>query len=108
MFISSEQRLKVRDARIKRYRNGTDKLIELFMQQYSFSDVPEIVSLSTGVLGDNIINCHIAKENGLLEINRNLDADFQNVKLYIKHRVSPLATMINAIKIHNEFIPINL
>lgn len=106
-FTSSEQHVEMREARIKRDSSDSKKLMEWFMQHYPFPDVPEILSLSTGVVGDSSINCHMAKEIGLLAIDRIVGGDFQNVKFYRKDRVLPLATMNNAIKIHDETIPIN-
>ena len=69
-FTSSEQHVEMREARIKRDSSDSKKLIEWFMQHYPFPDVPEILSLSTGVVGDSSINCHMAKEIVLLAIDR--------------------------------------
>ncbi|XP_057656427.1 uncharacterized protein LOC130893976 [Diorhabda carinulata] len=104
-FTSSEQHVEMRESRIKRDTSDSKKLMDWFTQHQPFPKVADILCLTTGVVGDSTINCHMAKEIGLLSIDRIVGGDFETVKFYRKDRVLPLATMKNAIKISDETIP---
>ncbi|KAF2885965.1 hypothetical protein ILUMI_20208 [Ignelater luminosus] len=93
-FTRSEQHVEMREARIKRDSTNSEKLIEWFMQHYPFLDVSEILSLSTVVVGDSSINCHMSKEIGLFATDTIVGGDFQNVKFYI-HAVDKDDKMAN-------------
>ncbi|GBO36648.1 hypothetical protein AVEN_79457-1 [Araneus ventricosus] len=66
-----------------------------------------LISISTGVVRDSRINCHMVKEKGILGIKKIEGTNFYTVKFRRNDRVQPLALMSNAIKVHNENISIN-
>ncbi|CAH2005907.1 unnamed protein product [Acanthoscelides obtectus] len=104
-FTSSEQHVEMRESRIKRDTSDSKNFMDWFTQHHPFPNVGDILSLTTGVVGDSTINCHMAKAFGLLSVDRIVGGDFETVIFYMKDRFLPLATMKNAIKISDETIP---
>ena len=67
---STEQHVDSRDSRINTDNADIKKLIEWFTLHYPFPTNNQIVSISTGVMGDEKINCHNAKEIGLQSMEK--------------------------------------
>lgn len=67
----------------------------------------EIMSISTGVVGDDKINCHLAQEIGTIGVSKIIGENFDSVKFKRKEKVLPLATVSNSIKVNQDIIPIN-
>ena len=82
-------------------------MVEWFKQYNPFPENPNLISISNGVVGDSMINCHMAKEIGTLGIKRIEGGNFHTVKFKRNDRVQPLALMSRAIKVHGESISIN-
>lgn len=106
-FTSSEQHVDSRDSRIQRDNDDAKKMLEWFHQYPPFPETPEITSISSGIVGDDRINCHMSREMGMQSLNRILGGDFQSVKFKQNDRVKPLAFVNCAIQLQNKTIAIN-
>ncbi|GBO28443.1 hypothetical protein AVEN_103963-1 [Araneus ventricosus] len=106
-LTSSDQHLKISDSRVHRDNYDCRKMVEWFKQYNPFPENSNLISISTGVVGDSRINCHMAKEEGILGIKRIEGNNFYTVKFRRNDRVQPLALMSNAIKVHDESVSIN-
>jgi len=60
------------------------------------------MSISTGVIGDEKINCHLAYDIGKESISNIIGSKFGQVKFQRKNRVMPLRGFTSKLKIHNE------
>ncbi|GBO27010.1 hypothetical protein AVEN_238042-1 [Araneus ventricosus] len=69
-LTSSDQHLKINDSRDQGDNDDCRKKVEWFKHYNPFPENSNLISLSTGVVGDSRINCHMAKEEGILGIKR--------------------------------------
>lgn len=58
------------DSRNERDNTDIKKLVQWFALNNPFSTFTQVVSISTGIVGSNKINCHIAKEIGQQSIKK--------------------------------------
>ncbi|KAJ8895908.1 hypothetical protein PR048_001248 [Dryococelus australis] len=98
---SSEQHVELRDSR--RTRSARD----ITPTEHSPGDVDCLRSLSSGVVGDDSINCDQAEYVGLGAIKRIIGSNFGEVKLTHKNRVKPLSAVARSILIRDDFVEIN-
>ncbi|GBM99762.1 hypothetical protein AVEN_268029-1 [Araneus ventricosus] len=82
-------------------------MVEWFKQYNPFPENSNLISICTGVVGDSRINCHMAKEEGILGIKRIKGNNFNAVKFKRNDRVQPLALISDAIKVHDESVSLN-
>lgn len=104
---TTEQHVDIRSARIVRDNEDLKKLINWFSQHSPFPKVDELMSISTGVIGDKTINCHKSQEIGMLGISKIIGNDFDSVKFKRKDKVIPLLAANSSIKIDEVAIPIH-
>lgn len=104
---SSEQHVALKDSAVKRDKKDGTKMYEWLQQHLPFPENPSLYSLSTGVVADERVTCHKAKELGVKSMNSIVGGDFGNVKFKRSDRVQPLAVMRSAIKIDNHMVPVN-
>ncbi|GBN02979.1 hypothetical protein AVEN_255935-1 [Araneus ventricosus] len=64
-LISSDQHLKISDSRVQRGNDDCRKIVEWFKCYNPFPENSNLISISTGVVGDSRINRHMAKEEAL-------------------------------------------
>lgn len=55
-------------SRRKRYRNNIEKLIDWFSKHPPFSEMEELVSLSTNIIATEVTDCHNAYKVGPLNL----------------------------------------
>lgn len=106
-FTTSEQHIEMRNSRINRDNDDVKKLLDWFSQHPSFPEMKEIMSISTGIIGNEKINCHMSQELGIASILKIIDCDFDTVKFRRKDKVTPLAVINTGIRIEEDIIPIN-
>ncbi|GBM05109.1 hypothetical protein AVEN_215419-1 [Araneus ventricosus] len=90
-LTSSDQHLKISDSRVRRDNDDFRKMMEWFKHYNPYPENSNLISISTGVVGDSRINCHMAKEEGILGIKRIEGSNFYTVKFGTNDRVQPLA-----------------
>ncbi|GBN70741.1 hypothetical protein AVEN_164348-1 [Araneus ventricosus] len=90
-LTSSDEHLKISDSRVQRDNDDCRKMVEWLKHYNPSPENSNLISLSTGSVGDSRINCPIAKEEGILGIKRIEGSDFYIVKFRRNDRVQPLA-----------------
>jgi len=101
---TSEQHVELRDSRKARDEQDLQKILSWFESHPPFTvgtDV-QLVSLSTGVVGDSRVNADSVKQIGLTAMNDMIGQTFVDVKLKRKSKVVPLSAMNGTIRIRNE------
>jgi len=61
-----------------------------FKSHDPFTKSENVMSISTGVIGDKQINCHLAYEIGIESMSNVIGSNFGQVKFQRKNRVMPL------------------
>lgn len=87
---TTEQHVDMRNSRIIRDNADLKKLLNWFSQHKPFPKMDEIMSISTGVVGDDKINCHLAQEIGTAGVSKIIGENFDSVKFKRKKKCSPL------------------
>ncbi|KAL4100763.1 hypothetical protein QTP88_020794 [Uroleucon formosanum] len=106
-FKKIEQHVDARLSRISRDTNDLNILLKWFSSHPPFLELNEIISISTGVIGDTTINCHNAYEIGLIEMKKIIGQTYGTVKLKRSNRVLPIAILNSSIRIREEIISID-
>lgn len=106
-FRTCEQHTDARDSRIIRDNKDVHKLVDWFKSHDPFTVSEFVISISTGILGDETINCHKAFEIGNSSMNSIVGTNFEQVKFVRKNRVMPIRGLQSKIKISNEEIVVN-
>ncbi|GBM44752.1 hypothetical protein AVEN_83880-1 [Araneus ventricosus] len=106
-LTSSDQHLEIGDSRVQRDNDDCRKMMKWFKHYNPFPENSNLISISNGVVGYSKLNCHLAKDEGILGIKRIEGSHFHNVKFKRNDRVQPLSLMNNAIKVHDESASIN-
>ncbi|GBN38116.1 hypothetical protein AVEN_100191-1 [Araneus ventricosus] len=88
---SSDEHLKISDSRVQRDIDDCRKMVEWFKHYNPLPENSNLILISTGVVGDSRINCHMAKEEGILGIKKIEGSNFYTVKFRRNDRVQPLA-----------------
>jgi len=100
-FHSGEQHVDASDARIKRDVEDVKKLLDWFNFHDPFPYAENIMSIATGVTGDEKINCHVAWSVGMAGMDKKIGSTFGDVKFQRTDRVLSLLTVNSTIKIHD-------
>lgn len=106
-FSSSEQHVEMRSSRINRDSDDAKNLMDWLCQHSPFPEVKELMSISTGVIGDEKINCHMSQEVGSAGISKIIVSDFYTVKFKRNDRIKSLGVMNAGIRIEDDIVPIN-
>ena len=106
-FSSSEQHVEMRSSRVNRDNDDVKKLMDWLCNHPPFPEVKDIMSISTGVIGDEKINCHMSYEIGCTGISKIIGSDFYTVKFKRNDRIKSLGVMNTAIRIEEDIVPIN-
>jgi len=65
------------------------------------------MSIASGIIGDDKINCYNAYEIGLISMNNMIGQHFHNIKLKRANRVLPLLTVTSSVKVHDIKVAID-
>ncbi|GBM09477.1 hypothetical protein AVEN_141397-1 [Araneus ventricosus] len=79
-LTSSDQDLKINDSRVQRDNDDCRKMIEFVKHYNPFPENSNLISISTGVVGDSRINFYMSKEEGILGIERIERSNFYTEK----------------------------
>ncbi|CAH0556725.1 unnamed protein product [Brassicogethes aeneus] len=104
---TTEQHVDASDSRIKKDAKDKRKLLEWFSTHDPFPEVNKIVSIASGIVGDDKINCYKAREVGLASMAKMTGLTFNNIKLKRADKVVPLLAMTSTIKVHEEKVPVD-
>lgn len=93
--------------RIKQDYEDFMKIIQWFEQYPPFADTNKIMSISTGVIGDQRVNCYQAFNKGLQGIKSITNVELGKVKISRKTTVVPLSIMTSKVNITRKDIPVD-
>ena len=85
-YATSDQHVDASNSRIKRDLKDFNKLTEFFQNHNPFPVTHNIISISSGIVGGDKINCHKAYEVGLQCLKKIVGGDFGSIKLKKKTR----------------------
>lgn len=88
--FTSEQHVDQRDSRMKIDNNHIGILSKWLKIHSPFPELHEIMSISTGIVGNEQINCYKAQEVGQQTMNNVIGDNFSDIKLQRANRVVPL------------------
>lgn len=104
---SSEQHVDARPTRQNRDNADVQQLLGWFQSHDPFPVVNRIVSLSTGVVGGDEINCHKARAIGMEGLKAMVGKNFAEISFSRKQRVLPLSAVTSSLKIANTVVPVD-
>lgn len=104
---TTEQHVDASDSRVKKDAKDIGKLLEWFSTHNPFPEVNKIVSIASGVVGDEKINCYKAREVGLGSMTKIIGKTFNDIKFKRADKVVPLLAMSSTIKVHDEKVPVD-
>ncbi|XP_054259405.1 uncharacterized protein LOC128984141 [Macrosteles quadrilineatus] len=104
-FGTSEQHTDSRESRVQRDNADAKKLLEWMESHDPFPDNNQIIS--TGIVGDERVNCHRTRELGQEGVERIVGLNFKTVKFKRHDRVNPLSVMHSGIKVHDKVVIID-
>ncbi|GBN13753.1 hypothetical protein AVEN_163290-1 [Araneus ventricosus] len=87
-LTKSNQHLAISDSRVQRDNYDCKKMVEWFKLYNSFPENSKLISISNDVVGDLMINYHMAKEDGIFGIKRNEGSNFHTLKFKRNDRVN--------------------
>jgi len=79
--FTSEQHVDQRDSRIKTDTENAEKLSGWLKVHNPFPELKELISISTGVVGNEKVNCHKAQEVGQQIMKNIIGKHFNEIKL---------------------------
>ena len=105
---TSEQHKELRPSRQTKDNEDVNCFIQWFTSHSPFGDRPVsmLVSLSTGVIADESVNCDNAFSVGIASQESMAGKMFSEVKLQRKTRIRPIASMNNSIKVRGKEVVI--
>ena len=106
-FTTSEEHVELRKSRQFRDNQDVEKLFAWLTVHSPLPQSHELMSIGSGVVGNDSINCDSAVEIGTEAMKKLTGKTFGDVQLHRKDRVLPLATVGNSVKVRDEIIPVN-
>lgn len=105
---SSEQHVEMRDSRRKADTRDAETFLS-WLEQHSPWDTSSscLRSLSSGVVGDETVNCYKAAALGEVAIKETIGRTFGEVKLSRKYKALTLQSMSGTVKVRDQEVPVN-
>ncbi|KAK4885458.1 hypothetical protein RN001_001729 [Aquatica leii] len=104
---TTDQHVDASDSRVKKDAKDIKILLDWFSSHDPFPKINKILSIASGVVGDDKINCHKAREVGIASMSKMTGQTFNNIKLKRSEKVLPLLAATSTVKIHEEEVPID-
>lgn len=101
-YCTSEQHVDATESRITRDAADLEKLLVFFRKFNPFPDTQNLMSIFSGIVGNQSINCHRAYEVGMQSVESVVGNNFENVKFSRKNRVLSLKCVQASIKVNDE------
>lgn len=106
-FTSSFEHVDASDSRINEDSKASDKIIDYFKVHNPFPDVQQVITISTGIMGDDTINCYKAFHVGIKLRNKIKGSNFKDIKMTIKETATSLLSMNSKVKVNNNEIAVD-
>ena len=94
--------IDARKSHISRDAQNLHRFVQWFLSHPPFPDFDDIMSISTGIIGDEMTNPHFAYDVGVSSMSNIAGNYFVKVKFQRKKRVKPLCVIMTGL-IHKEF-----
>lgn len=107
-FECSEQHVDMRNSRTIRDDNDMEKMLTWLTQHPPFPDLDTVMFISSGVIGNQTINCFEVEQIGRVEINNMIGKKFGDVVLRHKEKVVPLEAVNSSIGIDDKVLSVDL
>lgn len=96
-YSTAEQHVDARKSRISKDAQDLQNFVEWFSSHPPFPDFHGIMSISTGLTGEEKTNPHNAYELGVSSMSNIVGDNFAKVKFQRKNRVMPLAATVTGV-----------
>jgi hypothetical protein len=107
-FFSSEQHNDARDCRIRRDEADIEKMYNWLETHDPFSSITSVVvSIGSGLSGNESINCHLSKELGSKRLDLFAGHKFKDIKLKRCDNVRPLSAVNSTVKVYDKAVNID-
>ncbi|GBO10653.1 hypothetical protein AVEN_251823-1 [Araneus ventricosus] len=101
------EHVDTRPSRIARDNADAEKLSQWLSEHNPFPKIDEIMSIDSGIVGGNEVNCHLSEEIGRDMISKMMGKNFENVKFKRKDKVVTRTSINNSVKICNICIVVD-
>ncbi|GBN96488.1 hypothetical protein AVEN_38683-1, partial [Araneus ventricosus] len=102
--LTSSEHVDTRPSRIARDNEDATKLSQWLSEHNPFSKIDVIMSIDSGIVGGNEVNCHLSEEIGRDMISKMMG---KNSKFKRKSKVVTLASINSSVKICNISIVVD-
>lgn len=106
-FKSSYQHIDASDSRINEDSSAVYKIAEFFHIHNPFPDVQEVMAISTGIVGNETIDCYKAFDIGINLRKKMKGLNFKDIKMTIKDTTKSLLSMSSKIKVNNTAVAVD-
>ncbi|GBM50064.1 hypothetical protein AVEN_65954-1, partial [Araneus ventricosus] len=96
-----------RPSRIARDNEDAAKLSQWLSEHNPFPKIDVTMSIDSGIVGGNEVNCHLSEEIGRDMISNMMGKNFENVKFKRRGKVVTFASINNSVKICNISIVVD-
>ncbi|KMQ90383.1 hypothetical protein RF55_9871 [Lasius niger] len=106
---SSNQHVELRDTRVKKDEDDCKKFILWFKLHFPFITSKNLISLSSGLIADDNIDCYKAKEIGKKSLEECIKdgGTFGSLKLKRQNMAKSISSSINSVKIQDNVIQVD-
>ncbi|XP_050518957.1 uncharacterized protein LOC126893059 [Diabrotica virgifera virgifera] len=104
---TTDQHVDASDSRLIKDAKDIKKLLDWFSSHDPFPKINKIISIASGVVIDDKINCHKAREVGIASMAKMTGETFNNIKLKRSEKVLPLLAASSTLKVHEEEVAID-
>lgn len=87
----AKQHVDSRDSRVTRDNKDINKVVQWFTVHNSFPNIKQVISIASGIVGNDSINCHRAQTLGLESMENITGLTFNEIKLKRINKVLPLS-----------------
>lgn len=98
---STEQHVDSRDSRVKKDNADVNILFDWFKLHDPFPNTTQLISIASGIVGNEQINCHRAYEIGLESMKKITGLSYNEIKLKRSEKVMPLSSVNKSVKIND-------
>lgn len=105
--VSSDQHTEMRDSRMGRDDKDVSKIFEYLCLHSPFPETKFLMSLTSGIVGDESVNCYKAYEVGKKAESKVFGKTLKDLKLRRGDRVLSISTMTSAVKIRDTIVPVD-
>ncbi|XP_011859602.1 PREDICTED: uncharacterized protein LOC105557068, partial [Vollenhovia emeryi] len=104
---TSEQHIDSRQSRVSRDNSNAEKLSVWFNTHDPFPETKYFMSISTGVVGSEIVNCHRAFEIGMEMMKKINGSTYDSLSFKRKDKILALAAINSSLNIHSVSVAVN-